>query len=375
MRLLVTGGAGFIGSHTADALLKEGHSVRIIDNLSKPVHLKGKPTYLSGDIEFMEGDVRNTDDVRKALKGVDAVYHLAAYQDYLTDFSKFFDVNSRGTALLYEIIVEDALPVKKVIIASSQAVMGEGCYTCPRDGKVYPGIRGLEQLSKGAWEIKCPVCGNRIMYASSDETVTNPRNQYAMSKYTQELIGLNLGRRYGIPTVCMRYSIVQGPRQSFYNAYSGACRIFSLNLHFDKAPAIYEDGNQIRDYVNIEDVVRANLLVLREDRADFEVFNVGGGKSVTVLEFFEAAGRVFEKDIAPRITGEFRFGDTRHIFSDITKLRKLGWDPRNNVEKSVADYKTWLESADNLEDILEYAEKRMKERNVVRMSAQGAMDR
>lgn len=364
-KILVTGGAGFIGSHTVDKLLEKGYQVRILDSLEKPVHLKGKPSFVPKEAEFILGDVRNKDDMGKALTGVDAVFHLAAYQDYLTDFSRFFHVNSVGTALIYELIVERKLPIQKVVIASSQAVMGEGKYKCPQDGVVYPNIRNLDQLSRGDWEVKCPLCGVEVKWQLSDEEVVNPQNQYAMSKYTQEMIALNLGRRYNIPTVCLRYSIVQGPRQSFYNAYSGACRIFCLSLFFNKAPTIYEDGKQIRDYVNIEDVVRANLLVLEDPRADYQVFNVGGGKAYTVLEFYEVVARVFRKQIEPKIPGEFRFGDTRHIISDISKLKALGWEPQNSVEKSVTDYLNWLQEQENIEDVLEYAEKRMKELNVV----------
>jgi len=368
MKVLVTGGAGFIGSHTVDALLREGYEVKILDNLSKPVHLKGRPKYIPRGIEFIDGDVRCKDDFEKAMKGVEAIYHFAAYQDYLTDFGKFFDVNSRGTALLYEVIVGKRLPIKKVVIASSQAVMGEGLYKCSKDGLVYPSIRDNEQLSRGQWEIKCPLCGGNIDYQASNESAVNPQNQYAVSKYTQELISINLGRRYNIPTVCMRYSIVQGPRQSFYNAYSGAARIFCLSLYFDKAPTIYEDGKQIRDYVNIEDVVRANLLVLIDNRADFEVFNVGGGKVITAIELYNIVSQVFKKKIPPRITGEYRFGDTRHIFSDISKLQRLRWQPKYDARKSIADYKQWLESSSNLKDVLEYTKKQLKKQNVIRSS-------
>jgi len=389
MRVLVTGGAGFIGSHSVDALLKRGYEVRILDNLAKPVHLKGKPPHIPSKAEFLTGDVRNKQDWEKALDGVDVIFHLAAYQDYLTDFNRFFHVNSVGTALLYEVIVEKQLPVKKVIIASSQAVYGEGKYECGDcrernqcskgpmdyrknervgDGIYYPDIRSLEQLSAGEWDIRCPVCGQNLSPLWTDEDRVNPQNQYAISKYSQELIGMNLGRRYGIPTVCLRYSIVQGPRQSFYNAYSGACRIFALSLFFDRAPTIYEDGRQLRDYVNIEDVVAANLLVMEDPRASYQVYNVGGGKAYTVLELYDVVAGVFGKDIPPRIPGEFRFGDTRHIISDISKLRSLGWEPRRSIRKSVQDYKQWLEEQTDIEDILEYQQERMRQLNVVRQT-------
>jgi len=365
MNILITGGAGFIGSHTAEALIKKGYKVRILDNLTEPVHQNGKPLYIPDGAEFIKGDVRSKDDWIKALKNIDVVYHFAAYQDYLPDFSKFFHVNSVGTALLYEVAVEKKIPLKKVIVASSQAVYGEGKYLCDKDGIQYPNIRSKAQLDKGIWEIPCPVCGGKMKPLWTDESKVNPQNQYAISKYTQELIAINLGRRYNIPTVCMRYSIVQGPRQSFYNAYSGACRIFSLSYYFGKQPTIYEDGQQLRDFVNIEDVVEANILVLEKPEANFQVFNVGGGKAYTVIEFAQIVANIFGVEFKPNIPGKYRFGDTRHIMSDISKLKNLGWSPKYSPEKSVRDYKEWLESQNLKSSILEYAEKTMEKLNVV----------
>jgi len=366
LKVLVTGGAGFIGSHTVDALLAKGYRVRIMDSLEPRVHLNGRPDYVPEEAEFILGDVRSKADWKIALKGIEAVFHFAAYQDYLTDFSKFFDVNSRGTALLYEVIVEKKLPVEKVIVASSQAVYGEGKYRCPGDGTVYPDLRNLEQLEKGDWEVKCPECGGKMEMQPTDESRINPQNQYAISKYSQELSSLNLGKRYEIPTVCLRYSIVQGPRQSFYNLYSGALRTFSLSIYFKKRPIIYEDGLQLRDYVNIEDAVRANLLVMEDPRADYQVYNVGGGKAYTVLELAGMVGRAFGDEVNPRIEGEFRFGDTRHIVSDISKIKALGWKPMNSIEKSVGDYVAWLKGEEAIQDLAEYTQKKMKDQGVIR---------
>ena len=366
MKVLVTGGAGFIGSHTVDALIEKGYDVAILDSLEKPVHMKGKPSYLNLKAEFIQGDVRNKDDMLKSLEGADVVFHMAAYQDYLTNFSKFFHVNSVGTALIYELVVEKKLPVKKIVVASSQAIYGEGKYLCSRDGNVYPDLRSENQLKSRIWEISCPFCGGELQWQATGEAAANPQNQYAVSKYSQELISLNLGARYDIPTVCLRYSIVQGPRQSFYNAYSGACRIFCLNLHFGRQPTVYEDGNQLRDYVNIQDVVNANLTVLEDSRADNNVYNVGGGKPYSVIEFAEIVAGRFGRDIAPKIPGEYRFGDTRHIVSDISALKKLGWQPEVPIENSVDDYITYLKEQTDIEDILDYAEKKMKSLNVVR---------
>jgi dTDP-L-rhamnose 4-epimerase len=365
LKVLVTGGAGFIGSHTVDALLARGHRVRIMDSLEPSVHLKGRPDYIPEKAEFILGDVRVKTDWEKALKGIDVVFHFAAYQDYLTDFSKFFEVNSRGTALLYEVAVEKKLPLKKVIITSSQAVYGQGKYKCSEDGIVYPGPRSLAQLKRGDWELRCPKCGTKIKMQLTNESRVNPANSYGISKYSQELIGLTLGKRYSIPTICLRYSIVQGARQSPYNLYSGALRAFAVSIHSGKEPLIYEDGMQLRDYVNIEDVVRANLLALEDSRMDYQVYNVGGGKSYTVLELAEAVVEAFERDRDLKISSKFRLGDTRHITSDISKLKTLGWQPINSVEKSVGDYVAWLREENIARDVTESAQKKMKELEVV----------
>jgi len=366
MKILVTGGAGFIGSHTTEALLNKGHEVRILDNLTEPIHKNGKPLFIPEGAQFIKGDVRNKEDWIKALKNIEVVYHLAAYQDYLPDFSKFFHVNTAGTALLYEIAVEKKMPLKKIIVASSQAVYGEGKYLCRKDGIQYPNIRLNDQLEMGVWDIQCPICNTKMEPQWTDEAKVNPQNQYAVSKYSQELVAINLGRRYSIPTVCLRYSIVQGARQSFYNSYSGAMRIFCLNLFFSKSPTIYEDGTQLRDYINIQDAVRANLLVLEKDETDYNIYNVGGGKAFTVKKFYDNVANTFSKNIKPIMSKEYRYGDTRHVLSNISKLKKLGWKPTIPIEQSIREYKQYLEEQVNIEDILEHQKKRMRELKIVR---------
>jgi len=366
MKGLVIGGAGFIGSHTVDALLAEGHSVRILDVLQPRIHPKGKPDYLPKEVEFIQGDVTDKSALESALDGIDFVYHFAAYQDYLPDFSSFIEVNSKSAALLFEIIVEKKLPIQKVIVASSQSVLGEGAYSCPEHGLVFPDLRSEAKMEMGVWDPVCPTCEGVIQWELTDESHASPQNAYGLSKYSQEMISLVLGKRYKIPTVAFRYSIVQGSRQSFFNMYSGACRIFCLSLYFDKSPPIYEDGLQIRDYVNIKDVVSANLLALNSSKADYQVFNVGGGKGYTVLELSAMAAKIFKKEILGKLTGAYRFGDTRHICSDISKLKALGWSPKFNPEDSLRDYVSWLQNQTDIDDILEYAEKNMKNLNVVR---------
>src|SRR6188472_3269958 len=266
MKVLVTGGAGFIGSHTCDRLVALGHEVIVLDALTAPVHRDGTPNYLTPGAELFIGDVRNRDLLANLLRRVDAVYHLAAYQDYLPDFARFTDVNVTSTALIYEIAVAEKLELSRVVVASSQASMGEGLYRCAEHGEQTPDSRPEAALEQSHWELTCPVCGGPLQLQLTPERISNPQNAYGMSKFGEEMVAVNLGRRYGIPTVALRYSIVQGPRQSVYNAYSGACRIFCLSYLQGIAPVLYEDGGAIRDYVNIDDVVDANLLVLGDER-------------------------------------------------------------------------------------------------------------
>ena len=369
--VLVTGGAGFIGSHTVDRLLSSGYDVRILDNLQKPVHLKGKPSYIPAEAEFILGDVRDKNTVAEALKDAEYVFHFAAYQDYLPDFSTFFHVNSVGTALIYEVAVERNLKLKKIIVASSQFVNGEGIYKSESGKLYYPKRRTNSQLEKGDWDFADEE-GKKLQWQWTPESYSSPPNQYAISKYSQELMALNFGERYHIPSVALRYSIVQGSRQSFYNMYSGACRIFSLSYFFDKAPVVYEDGLMMRDFVNVHDVVDANMLVMHDDRADYKSFCIGGGIAYPVKDFAMIVAKNFGKEnIKPIINGEYRFGDTRNACSDISKIKSLGWTPRRTADDSVKEYIGYLKSQTDIEDILEYSEKVMKNLNVVRKSSSG----
>jgi dTDP-L-rhamnose 4-epimerase len=382
MRVLVTGGAGFIGSHTVDLLLRRGYEVRILDALRPPVHANGgKPAYLPAEAEFQHGDVRDRGALLAALRGMDAVIHLAAYQDYLTDFSTFFHINTVGTALLYELIVEHRLPIQKIVVASSQATYGEAKYRCansgcpqtltstePHGAVRYPDLRPEEQLRRRQWEPVCQSCGLVLEPIWTDEARVNPHNQYAMSKYTQEMVAHNLGRRYNIPSVCMRYSIVQGARQSFTNAYSGVLRIFATRMLHGKAPVAYEDGQQLRDYVYVGDVAAANVLALEDARADFRSFNVGGGHATTVLDFAVMVAKSVGRDIRPETPGQYRFGDTRHVFSDTTTLRSLGWRTSKSPQEVIDEYVAWAANHPDLRDAYSDAERVMLRMGTVRQS-------
>jgi dTDP-L-rhamnose 4-epimerase len=367
MRVLVTGGAGFIGSHTVDALLRRGHEVRVLDALEPPVHTTAvRPRYLPPEVELIAGDVRRREDWERALDGVDAVIHLAAYQDYLLDFSRFAHTNDVGTALLYEAAVAHRLPLRRVVVGSSQAVYGEGRHVCRTHGAQYPRPRGLDRLQRQQWEVPCPVCGEAMAPAWTDEQAVAPHNQYAVSKYAQELYGLTLGRLHAIPTVALRYSIVQGPRQSPLNAYSGVLRIFASRLRRGLPPVVYEDGQQIRDYVAIDDVVEANVLALERDGIEFEVFNVGGDRSVTVLEYARMLCDVMGVDVQPVVPGEFRLGDTRHVRSDVSKLKALGWQAKTPLRNVAARYVAWLDTLDDVPESSEGALATMRRLGVLR---------
>lgn len=367
-RILVIGGAGFIGSHTADALLASGRQVRVLDNLQARVHPHGKPTYLPPAADFRHGDASDRVALANALDGVSSVFHFAAYQDYLPDFSTFIRVNVESTALLFELIVERGLPVRKVVVASSQAVYGEGLYRCEEHGTVAPCPRSVEALERADWDARCPLCVGPLTRLDTPESHVSPQNAYGASKLGQEVMALTLGRQYGIPTTALRYSIVQGPRQSFYNAYSGACRIFSLSHFLGRTPTIYEDGLQLRDFVNIQDVVAANLLVHDHREADYEIFNVGGGRAYTIREFEAIVAREFGHVPSTMVSRKFRFGDTRHIISDISKLRALGWSPSRTADDSVAAYVAWLRT-ERIEDALAVADAHMRQLRVVRSTA------
>lgn len=366
MRVLVTGGAGFIGSHTVDALLVRGHQVRVLDSLEPPVHTAERPSYLHGDVQLISGSVADRRTFLQALRGVDAVFHLAAYQDYQTDFSRYFMVNSVGTALLYELIVNEHLPIQKVVVASTQAIYGEGKYRCEQHGVQYPSSRPSEQLERSFWEVCCPACATPMEPEWTDEAVAVPHNSYGLSKRDAEEITLKLGRRYGIPSVALRYSIVQGPRQSFRNAYSGAMRAFAVRALTGHAPVMYEDGHQDRDFVSIHDVVRANMLALEDSRADFTAFNVGAGRRVSVRDLANLVVAEVGGSEPPEAPGLYRVGDTRHIFSDISRLRALGWAPRVSQADMVREYVAWAAEQPGLRDTFSEAQQNMLAAGVLR---------
>lgn len=365
MKALVTGGAGQIGSHIVDRLLDRGFDVTVLDNLDPVTHPRGRPDWLPADVRFIEGDTTDAAALAKALEGSQVVFHEAAYQGLLPDFSKFFHVNSAGTALIYEIIAERNLTVEKVVVASSQAVYGEGKHECPEHGVVYPGPRPVEQLRAGDWEHRCQECDETLAPLATDEAMVRAATSYAVSKHSQEEIVLGLGRTYGVPSVALRYAITFGPRQSFCNAYSGLSGIVAQRVLNGRPVITYEDGLQTRDMVFAEDVADANLFVMECGQADYDVFNVGTGRAVTVFQFVQVLAGALGVEPEIATPGEFRLGDVRHLVPDVTKLAALGWRARATLEDAAQAYAQWIVQQPEVQDNFASAEADMKRRGVI----------
>jgi dTDP-L-rhamnose 4-epimerase len=345
--ILVTGGAGFLGSHLADELLSQGYFVRVLDNLAPQVHGEQgvRPQYLNSDVELVVGDIRDADAVRAALAGVDAVFHFAALVGVgqsMYEIARYTDVNNVGTAVLLEALV--ARPVERLIVASSMSIYGEGLYRAT-DGRVVVGReRSREQLKAGAWELR-DANGDLL------EPVPTPEwkaaalpSVYALSKFDQERLCLMLGEAYGISTVAMRFFNAYGTRQALSNPYTGVLAIFASRLLNGKPPLIFEDGEQRRDFVSVRDVARACRLALEAPAAPGRAFNVGSGRSYSVREVAERMASVLGKAIEPEITGEYRVGDVRHCFPDIGLARELlGYEPEVTLEDGLGELAAWLE--------------------------------
>ncbi|HEU0051367.1 MAG TPA: NAD-dependent epimerase/dehydratase family protein [Patescibacteria group bacterium] len=341
-KILISGGAGFIGSHVADEFIRAGYSVRVMDHLGPPTHNREKPAWLHPQAELLVGDVRVKEDWRKALKGVDAVIHLAAYMDYHLDFSTYVRTNIESTTLLFECIVEDKLPIKKIVAASSQSVYGEGKYRCSTHDIVYPNPRSEERLRAHAWEQICPFCQKEVMPVPEEEDdILHPQIPYGISKLTSEWMLKNLGARYQVPVVMLRFSIALGARQSFRHFYSGALRAFSVAALTGQKMQIFEDGLQTRDFVHVEDVARAHRVVLEHADADFESFNVGSGVTTSVRDLAKIVAEEAGISFAPE-EGKYRVGDARHQPMSHVKLAALGWKPQKTLRDAASDYLTWI---------------------------------
>jgi dTDP-L-rhamnose 4-epimerase len=365
-RALVTGAAGLIGSHVVDLLVLEGWQVRALDNLEPQTHRRGKPAWINPSAEFIQGDMRNRDTITAALDGIDVVFHQAAYGGYMPEIVKFVHVNSLGTAQMLEVIREKNLPVKKIVVASSQAVYSEGAGECPKHGLVFPSVRPIEQLRRGDWQVHCPICG------AITKSVPTPENApvggetvYGLTKVDQERLVLLWGKQIGVPTVALRYSCTYGPRQSIFNPYTGVIAIFCTRLLNNLPPVLYEDGEQTRDFSFVEDVARANLLAAEADKLDGLPVNIGSGCGTPIREIGEQLADILKIDIAPEISGEFRPGEMRHLTSDTKLARSAGYKPIVDLADGISRYIAWIRKQSDIRDYFSEASEILKTKGVV----------
>jgi dTDP-L-rhamnose 4-epimerase len=365
-RALVTGGAGLIGSHVVDLLVREGWKVRILDNLEPNTHKRGKPAWINPDAEFIEGDMRDRETVTAALDKIDIVFHQAAYGGYMPEISKYVHVNSLGTAQMLEVIREKNLPIKKIIVASSQAVYSEGAGTCPNHGLVFPNVRPIEQLRRGDWHVRCAICDAITLSAPTPENApVGGETVYGLTKVDQEKLVLLWGKQVGIPTVALRYSCTYGPRQSIFNPYTGVIAIFCTRLLNNLSPVLYEDGEQTRDFSFVEDIARANLLAAETDELDGFAVNVGSGEGTPIRKVAQILSRLLKIDIEPEARGEFRPGEMRHLTSDTTKIRAAGYKPQVQLEDGIARYIDWIRAQSDIRDYFNEAEQILKSKGIV----------
>lgn len=346
-RILVTGGAGFIGSHIVDALVKEGHKVRILDNLEPQVHIEA-PKYLNSEAEFINGDIRSEDDIKKALSNIEVVLHHTAavgVGQSMYQIQKYIDINVGGTAKLLDVMVNGKYDVEKLVVASSMSIYGEGAYRCGNCGIVYPKLRSEAQLEAGEWDLTCPKCERKLEPVPTDEDKPlYPTSVYAVSKRDQEELCLSVGRAYQIPTVALRYFNVYGPRQSLSNPYTGVCAIFLSRIKNGKRPLLFEDGLQSRDFVSVHDIVQANLLAITKDEANYEALNVGTGEPINILEISRILIKLCAKELEPEAIGKYRAGDIRHCYPDISRIKaKLGYSPQVSMEEGMKELMQWSE--------------------------------
>jgi len=370
-KVLVTGGAGFIGSYLVDRLVDLGHEVRVFDSLEPQVHGKAgtPPDYLSKECHFIRGDMRDRGELRKVLKGIELIFHQAALVGVgqsMYEIKRYMDVNTLGTANLLDILANEKHSVEKLIVASSMSIYGEGKYSCKDCGVVYPKLRSREQLSREEWEMVCPICGRPAKNLPTDEgKLLFPTSTYAISKRDQEELCLTMGWAYGIPTVALRYFNVYGPRQALSNPYTGVAAIFSSRILNDNSPLIFEDGYQSRDFVHVSDVVQANLLAMEKDEANYEVFNVGTGRPSTVLEVAGLLAEKLNSSVSAQIVKKYRYGDIRHCYADISKIKeKLGFEPKVRFEDGISDLVGWVQTQEAT-DQFEKSRRELEERKLI----------
>jgi dTDP-L-rhamnose 4-epimerase len=347
-QILITGGAGFVGSHLADGLLAAGHSVRVLDDLTPQVHPAGPPDYLSREVELVVGDVRDPNRLKEVLAGTDVVFHFAAtvgVGQSMYEISRYMSVNTQGTAELLQAILDSKTPPEKIVVASSMSIYGEGRYQCSQCGKdAAPPVRSLAQLKRSEWELHCDACaGTLAPRPTAEDKPSEINSMYALSKRDQEELCLIYGRTYGLPVTALRFFNIYGTRQALSYPYTGVAAVFGSRLLNGNAPLVFEDGEQMRDFVSIHDIVQANLLAMERPESNGEVINVGCGKPITIRRVAELLSEALGKEAAPVVTQKFRAGDIRHCYADISRARRLlGYEPRVSHEEGFRELAAWL---------------------------------
>jgi dTDP-L-rhamnose 4-epimerase len=368
MRVLVTGGAGFIGSHLVDRLLAAGHDVRVLDSLDPQVH-KGWPDYLVAGIERMEGDVRDHGAVKSALKGVDRLVHLAAavgVGQSMYEIERYTSVNAIGAAVVLEEAMGVRTQLEKVVVASSMSIYGEGLYHCPADDELHtPEPRPDEQLSRREWELFCPSCGTPLEAVGTPESKPlQPLSIYAVGKRDHEEMFLAWGRAYKVPATALRFFNVYGPRQALSNPYTGVAAIFASRLLNGRPPVIFEDGRQSRDFVHVTDIAAGIEAALEPGQGDFRAVNLGTGISTSVLQVAEALAHGLGVEVEPELRREYRAGDIRHCFGDISLARQeLSYEPRVTFQDGMSELAAWL-AGQEAEDRVDEATAALVERGL-----------
>jgi dTDP-L-rhamnose 4-epimerase len=345
--VLITGGAGFIGSHVADKLVEKGYKVRILDRLISQVHDNEQAQYITPGADLIVGDIRDRAVVGRALKGVDAVIHLAAevgVGQSMYEVERYVDVNSRGTATLLDLVASGQYSIKRIIVASSMSVYGEGSYRCAEHGSISPSPRDSAQLRAHIWDMSCPICDKKVSpVPTTEDQPLNPTSIYAISKMDQELMTLSIGRHYGIGTVALRFFNTYGPRQALSNPYTGLAAIFSTQLLAGKAPTVFEDGNQARDFIHVYDTALAVVMALEATDVTDVVCNIGTGKPVTVLEVAQKLSNELGKDIEPTVTQTYRAGDIRHCWADTRRAKELfGFEAQIDFSNGAKELVEWV---------------------------------
>ena len=366
--ILVTGGAGFIGSYLVDQLTEKGYKVTILDNLEDQVHQGKKPSYLNKKAKFIKGDVRDHLVLKRALKGIDVVYHLAsavgvAQSNY--EIKKYTDVNVSATAGLLDLIINQKLPIKKIISVASMTGYGEGNYLCKTCKVVRPPTRSQKQLSEKKWELFCPNCKKLVKPVPTDETAQEyPNSIYAITKKAQTDMLMTVGQIYNIPTVLLKLFNVYGPRQSLSNPYTGVTAIFTSRIKNNQSALLYEDGLQTRDFVSVHDVANALVLALESSKADYETLNIGSGVATPIKDIAETLARELGRPGLVEVTGNSRVNDTRHCFADIKKAKRLlGWKPKVKLNDGLHELVRWGER-EKSEDKFSLAQKELSKRGI-----------